>query len=193
MKILKKLWSDEHGMVMSAEMVMLGTVGILSLTAGIGAMSTAVNDELTEMGQAFRSFNQDFEVVGFQSSFSGGARGSNGRQGGMASSKMGSSFSQTIASDQAAQNVALEYMPVRSNQRSMQTRAHSASLAAQQSFEDGATKAASLQQLEAEVFQRQAFARQLKDNQKARAAAQKNPADKEEKKRRRRDRRKQGA
>ena len=43
MKILKKLWKDEVGVVMSAETVMLGTMGVLAMTAGVGTMATAVN------------------------------------------------------------------------------------------------------------------------------------------------------
>lgn len=166
MNLLKRLWGDEHGMVMSAEMVMLGTVGILAMTAGVGVMSTAVNDELTEMGQAFRSFNQNFEVVGFQSSYSGGVAsgggGSGGRMG-MSSSKGGSGFTQRIDSEQAAHEVRMEYLPRRDRQRDMIDRAENASLSAQSSFQLGAEKAAELQRLQAELIQQQLITRQFED------------------------------
>ena len=58
MNILRKLLRDETGLVMSAETVMLGTVGVLGVVASVGAMSSAVNDEMGELGMAFRSFDQ---------------------------------------------------------------------------------------------------------------------------------------
>ncbi len=81
MKILKKLWKDEVGVVMSAETVMLGTMGVLAMTAGVGTMATAVNSELGEMGKAFRGFDQSFSAPGFQTSF-GGRSGGGGRSSG---------------------------------------------------------------------------------------------------------------
>ncbi len=88
MKILKRLWADEVGVVMSAETVMLGTIGVLAMTAGVGTMSTAINSELGEMGKAFRGFDQSFSTPGFQTSFGGssgagisGAAGQSGTRG----------------------------------------------------------------------------------------------------------------
>ena len=82
MKILKKLWKDEVGVVMSAETVMLGTMGVLAMTAGVGTMATAVNSKLGEMGKAFRGFDQSFSAPGFQTSF--GGRSFGGSSGGAA-------------------------------------------------------------------------------------------------------------
>lgn len=71
MNSLKTLWTDEAGVIMSAEAVMIGTIGVLALTAGVGTMATAVNGELSEMGMAVRSFDQSFSVPGFRTSFGG--------------------------------------------------------------------------------------------------------------------------
>lgn len=71
MNILKNLWTDEAGLIMSAEAVMIGTIGVLALTAGVGTMATAVNSELGELGMAIRSFDQSFSVPGFQTYFGG--------------------------------------------------------------------------------------------------------------------------
>jgi hypothetical protein len=95
MKILKKLWKDEVGVVMSAETVMLGTMGVLAMTAGVGTMATAVNSELGEMGKAFRGFDQSFSAPGFQTSF-GGRSGGGGRFGGSSGGAAG--MSGTMAS-----------------------------------------------------------------------------------------------
>jgi len=95
MKILKRLWADEVGVVMSAETVMLGTMGVLAMTAGVGTMATAVNSELGEMGKAFRGFDQSFSAPGFQTSF-GGRSGGGGRFGGSSGGAAG--MSGTMAS-----------------------------------------------------------------------------------------------
>lgn len=65
MNVLRKLWTDESGTVMSAEMVMLGTVGVLATSAGVGVLSNAVNDEIAEMGMAVRSFDQSVSFTGY--------------------------------------------------------------------------------------------------------------------------------
>tara|TARA_R110002072_G_scaffold303123_1_gene494641 strand:+ start:47140 stop:47586 length:447 start_codon:yes stop_codon:yes gene_type:complete len=101
MKILKRLWADEVGVVMSAETVMLGTMGVLAMTAGVGTMATAVNSELGEMGKAFRGFDQSFSAPGFQTSF-GGRSGSGGSAVGM-SGTMGSGYTQQSAAVSQAQ------------------------------------------------------------------------------------------
>ena len=107
MKILKRLWADEIGVVMSAETVMLGTMGVLAMTAGVGTMATAVNSELGEMGQAFRGFDQSFSTPGFRTSFGGssgggGAGGFSGNSAGL-SVTMGSGYTQQPAAISQAQ------------------------------------------------------------------------------------------
>jgi len=113
MNVFKKLWTDEAGVIMSAETVMLGTMGVLAVTAGVGTMTTAVNGELNEMGMAFRSFDQSFSVPGFRTSLGGGSgAGSGNSTGGQAglsgsgsgqSGTMGSSFTQPSAVQSRAQ------------------------------------------------------------------------------------------
>lgn len=104
MKILKRLWADELGVVMSAETVMLGTMGVLAMTAGVGTMATAVNSELGEMGKAFRGFDQSFSAPGFQTSF-GGRSGGGGRAGGSSGSAGG--MAGTVASGYTQQSAAV--------------------------------------------------------------------------------------
>ncbi len=67
MNLLKNFWSDEAGFVVSAELVMLGTVGVLGATVGLSAASTAVNDEMLEFSHAIRSLDQSYHVEGHQS------------------------------------------------------------------------------------------------------------------------------
>jgi hypothetical protein len=163
MKLFKRLLSDEYGMVMSAEMVMLGTVGVLALTAGIGVMTTAVNDELVEMGQAFRSFNQNFEVVGYQSSYSGGSGGRRGNS----SMMTGSSFVQRASSEDAADKVFRDYQWSRNRQLDMHRRAQDATIRAQRSFVESAEGAADVQKAHTEWLREQAKTRRAKEAAKA--------------------------
>lgn len=108
MKILKRLWADEVGVVMSAETVMLGTMGVLAMTAGVGTMATAVNSELGDMSKAFRSFDQSFSAPGFRTSFgasTGGGRNASGFSGGAGglSGTHGSSFTERPAAESRAE------------------------------------------------------------------------------------------
>ena len=67
MNLLNNFWRDEAGLVMSAELVMLGTVGILGATVGLSAASTAINDEMVEFSHAIRSLDQSYHIEGHQS------------------------------------------------------------------------------------------------------------------------------
>lgn len=64
MKLLRELWRDESGLVMSAETVTLGTVGVLGAVVGMNAAGTAVNDELKEFASAIRSLDQSYAYQG---------------------------------------------------------------------------------------------------------------------------------
>ena len=62
MRIFSELWSDEAGVIMSAEAVVLGTVGVVGLTAGLSIAAKAVNSELQDLGFAIRSLDQSYEI-----------------------------------------------------------------------------------------------------------------------------------
>jgi len=62
MRIFSELWSDEAGVIMSAEAVVLGTVGVVGLTAGLSVAAKAVNSELQDLGFAIRSLDQSYEI-----------------------------------------------------------------------------------------------------------------------------------
>lgn len=98
MRLMQRLWQDEAGAVLSAEMVVLGTVGVLGMTAGISALTDSVNSELSEVGQAFRSFDQSYSVHGYQTSY--GGTGSHTVATG--TQKTGSAFVQAPAQESVA-------------------------------------------------------------------------------------------
>lgn len=64
MLLLKRLWQDERGVILSAEAVLLGTVGVIGAVAGLGAVTHAVNDELEETAFAIRSLDQSYCIRG---------------------------------------------------------------------------------------------------------------------------------
>lgn len=66
MRTLHELWRDESGAVLSAEVVLLGTLGVIGATVGLSALSKSVNDELTELAFAIRSLDQSYGYEGMK-------------------------------------------------------------------------------------------------------------------------------
>lgn len=64
MSLWNELWQDDRGAILTAETVMVGSVVVLGSVVGLSAASNAVNDELTEVASALRSFDQSFVIAG---------------------------------------------------------------------------------------------------------------------------------
>lgn len=64
MNLLKQLWNDEEGVILSAETVLIGTVGVIGLTTGLSVLSNSVNEELKDVGSAIRSLDQSYIISG---------------------------------------------------------------------------------------------------------------------------------
>lgn len=64
---LQKLWQDETGVVLSAEVVTVGTLGVLGAVVGLNAAGNAIDGELKEFASAIRSLDQSYTVAGHQS------------------------------------------------------------------------------------------------------------------------------
>ncbi|MBC8113410.1 MAG: branched-chain amino acid aminotransferase [Candidatus Saccharimonas sp.] len=69
-----KLMNDEAGFIVSAELVLIATVGVLTLVVGWSEVALNINNELEDVGSAFGSVNQSF--------MSKGSRGHGGRSEG---------------------------------------------------------------------------------------------------------------
>ena len=65
--LLSELWRDERGSVVSAETVLVGTVGIGAATVGMSSLTTSVNDELKDVSRSFRSLDQSYSLQARQS------------------------------------------------------------------------------------------------------------------------------
>lgn len=65
MNVLTCLWKDEAGFVVSAELILVSTIVVLSLVVGLAEVSNGVNEELEDVGSAIGSINQSFRYSGF--------------------------------------------------------------------------------------------------------------------------------
>ena len=70
--MLKTLWNDEAGVILSAELVLISTILVLGLVAGMVELQCAVVAELSDLSSAFGNFSQSYQTPGFISYKSGG-------------------------------------------------------------------------------------------------------------------------
>lgn len=64
---VNQFWKDEHGFVISAELVIILTVGVLAMIVGLTYVQSAVITEFNDIGNALSSLNQTYAYSGFQS------------------------------------------------------------------------------------------------------------------------------
>jgi Flp pilus assembly pilin Flp len=57
--LARAFWKDEHGFIVSAELVLVGTITVLSMIVGLTSVSRAINSELSDIAEAFGAVNQD--------------------------------------------------------------------------------------------------------------------------------------
>ena len=50
--MLRKLVNDESGVIISAEIILVLTIAVLGLVAGLGELTAAINLELDDVGNA---------------------------------------------------------------------------------------------------------------------------------------------
>jgi Flp pilus assembly pilin Flp len=62
--VVKRLWQDERGFVVSAELVLVVTVGVLAMIVGISSVASAINNELNDVGNAFGALDQSYWFTG---------------------------------------------------------------------------------------------------------------------------------
>jgi hypothetical protein len=60
MNILNALKNDENGFVVSAELVLIGTILVLGLIVGMTELSYNVNQELEDLGSGIGNINQTY-------------------------------------------------------------------------------------------------------------------------------------
>ncbi len=63
--MLRILWNDEAGFILSAELVLILTLGVLAMVVGVHAVAKSINQELIDIADSFGVFDQSFAVQGF--------------------------------------------------------------------------------------------------------------------------------
>ena len=67
LRLAKALWNDQAGFIVSAELVLISTVGVIGLVTGLTCLRNAVNSELADVSCAIRSLDQTYCYTGFHS------------------------------------------------------------------------------------------------------------------------------
>jgi hypothetical protein len=62
--ILIKLSNDEAGFIVSAELVLVATIGILAMVVGLSEVAHNINNELEDVGSAFGNLTQTYQYYG---------------------------------------------------------------------------------------------------------------------------------
>ena len=63
--MLKALWQEEEGFIISAELVLVATILVIGLIVGLSEVQHAVVNELNDVGEAIGSVNQSYSYSGF--------------------------------------------------------------------------------------------------------------------------------
>lgn len=58
--MIKALWNDEAGVILSAEIVLVGTILVIGMIVGLVELQCSVVDELNDLGEAIGSLNQSY-------------------------------------------------------------------------------------------------------------------------------------
>lgn len=58
--MMKQLWNDETGVILSAEIVLVGTILVVGMIVGLVELQCSVVDELNDLGEAIGSVNQSY-------------------------------------------------------------------------------------------------------------------------------------
>jgi Flp pilus assembly pilin Flp len=62
--VFAQLINDEAGFIVSAELVLVATIGVLALIVGLTEVAFNVNNELEDVGSAIGSINQTYQYNG---------------------------------------------------------------------------------------------------------------------------------
>ncbi len=62
--LLLQLLDDENGFIVSAELILVATISVLSMIVGLSEVAANINQELEDVGSAFGSINQSYRYAG---------------------------------------------------------------------------------------------------------------------------------
>ena len=61
--ILTRLYDDEAGFIVSAELVLVATIVVLGMIVGLSEVGYNINEELEDVGTAFGRINQSYRYA----------------------------------------------------------------------------------------------------------------------------------
>ena len=64
--MINKLFRDESGVIISAELALVLTIAVLAMVVGLSEVAVAVNTELNDISNAIGALNQSYSVTGFK-------------------------------------------------------------------------------------------------------------------------------
>src|SRR5579872_1832060 len=64
MSVLRQLWVDEAGFIISTELVLVATILVLSMVVGMKKISSQVLAEMSDVGNAIGFLNQGYSFAG---------------------------------------------------------------------------------------------------------------------------------
>ena len=59
LSLVCRLWRDEAGFIVSAELILVATIAVLSTVVGLSTVSHAVNNELLDVANGFEALGQN--------------------------------------------------------------------------------------------------------------------------------------
>ena len=65
--MLNKLFRDESGVIISAELALVLTIAVLAMVVGLSEVAVAVNTELNDLSNAIGALDQTYSYTGFGS------------------------------------------------------------------------------------------------------------------------------
>ena len=71
---MRKLFNDENGFVVSAELVLVLTIGVLAMVVGLTSVKDAITNELNDVADAFGAVDQSYNVRGLQADSPSGTK-----------------------------------------------------------------------------------------------------------------------
>ena len=60
--LIRKLWHDEAGFIVSAEIVIILTIGVIGMVVGLSSLQNALISEFADLGLAFQALNQSYST-----------------------------------------------------------------------------------------------------------------------------------
>ncbi|MEI6541320.1 MAG: hypothetical protein WCO86_17600 [Planctomycetota bacterium] len=63
--MVKTLFNDESGVIISAELVLVLTIAVLAMVVGLSEVAVAINTELNDLSNAFGKLDQSYGFTGF--------------------------------------------------------------------------------------------------------------------------------